>query len=51
MTYENDPLLPMLQAEVNSRISHFKGLTPQEEGKMLSLNADQKKIIRDNDKK
>ncbi len=40
MTYQNDPLLPMLQGEMQKRIAHFKGLSAEEEGKMLSLNSE-----------
>jgi len=40
MKYEEDPLLPMLQDEMKKRIAHFKGLTAEEEGKLLSLNKD-----------
>jgi hypothetical protein len=34
-----------------SRIAHFKGLTPEEEGKLLSLNADQRRVVADLDRK
>ena len=37
MKYESDPLLPLLQSEMQSRISHFKGLSAEEESKLLSL--------------
>jgi hypothetical protein len=51
MTYKHDPLLPILQGEMNSRISHFKGLSKEEESKLLSLTANQKRIISDQDRK
>ena len=51
MKYENDPVLPMLQAEMKTRIDHFKGLSKEEEGKLLSLSPEQKKVITENDKK
>lgn len=51
MKYENDPLLPILQKEVTSRIDHFKSLSPEEESKLLSLNQDQRRIIADQDRK
>jgi hypothetical protein len=51
MKYEHDPLLPMLQGEMQKRIAHFKGLSPQEEGKLLSLNADQRRVVADLDRK
>ena len=51
MTYENDPLLPILQNEVTSRINHFKSLAPEDESKLLSLNPDQKRIVAEQDRK
>ena len=51
MAYERDPLLPMLQEEINSRISHFKGLSKEEESRLLSLTPDQRRIIADQDRK
>jgi hypothetical protein len=47
MKYESDPLLPILQGEMQARIAHFKGLSAEEEGKLLSLNADQRRVIAD----
>jgi len=38
MTYATDPLLPMLQIEIEKRTEHFKTLTPEDERKILSLN-------------
>ena len=51
MKYENDPLLPLLQEEMQKRIQHFKGLSAEEEGKLLSLTAEQRRSIADNDRK
>lgn len=51
MKYDNDPLLPILQNEMQTRIAHFKGLTPEEESKLLSLTQDQKRVIADLDRK
>lgn len=51
MKYDNDPLLPLLQNEMQKRIAHFKGLSPEEEGKLLSLTAEQRRSIADNDRK
>lgn len=51
MSYKHDPLLPILQGEMNSRISHFKGLSKEEESKLLSLTTDQRRIIADQDRK
>ena len=51
MTYENDPLLPILTEEVMSRTSAYQSLSAAEESKMLSLTADQKRIVVDQDRK
>lgn len=51
MKYEHDPLLPMLQDEMQKRIAHFKGLSAEEEGKLLSLTAEQRRVIADLDRK
>jgi hypothetical protein len=51
MRYENDPLLPILQGEMQSRIAHFKGLSAEEEGKLLSLNTDQRRVVAEQDRK
>jgi len=50
MTYENDPLLPLVESEIQSRTAAFAGLSAEEESKMLALNDDQKKIIAGSDK-
>jgi mannitol-1-phosphate/altronate dehydrogenase len=51
MKYEQDPLLPLLQSEMQSRIAHFKGLSAEEESKLLSLSSEQRRVIADNDRK
>ena len=51
MAYEEDPLLPLLKQEMNNRISHFKGLSKEEESYLLSLTADQRRIIAEQDRK
>ena len=51
MAYKNDPLLPILQNEITSRVNAFKALSSEEEGKLLSLNADQKSTIAAQDKR
>ena len=45
MTYENDPLLPLVTAEIDARTNAFKGLSAEEESKLLQLTDDQKRII------
>ena len=40
MTYKNDPLMPILSNEINSRVNAYKALSKDEETKLLSLNAD-----------
>jgi len=51
MKYHSDPLLPLLQSEMQSRISHFKGLSAAEESKLLALTPEQRRIIADQDRK
>lgn len=51
MEYTNDPLLPILTEEINRRTNELKNLSDAEESKLLSLNADQKRIISENDRK
>jgi hypothetical protein len=36
---------------MQSRIAHFKGLTPEEESKLLSLSTEQRRTIADMDRK
>jgi len=47
MTYKNDPLMPILANEITSRVNSYKALSKDDETKLLSLNADQKKFIVD----
>ena len=51
MKYESDPLLPLLQSEMQSRIAHLKGLSAAEESKLLSLSTEQRRIVADQDRK
>merc|ERR1712046_221250 len=51
MTYSQDLILPMIQKEMEERLAKYKGLSPEEEGKLLSLSADQRQIVAENDKK
>ena len=51
MTYENDALMPILREQMDSRIESFKGLSAEEEGKLLSLTSNQKTMISGNDKR
>lgn len=50
MEYENDPLLPILQKEIESRTSAFVNISAAEEQKLLMLNDTQKKAILEQDK-
>lgn len=45
MEYENDPLLPILQNEIQARTSAYASLSADEEQKLLMLNDSQKKAI------
>ena len=51
MTYEGDPLLPILQSEVENRTSAYANLSGEEESKLMSLTSDHKRIIAENDRK
>ena len=51
MTYEGDPLLPILQAEVEARTSAYANISAEDESKLMSLTSDHKRIIAENDKK
>ena len=51
MTFTNDPLLPVFVAEVNAQLVPLKKLSKQEESLLFSLNADQKKLIADGDRR
>ena len=50
MEYENDPLLPILQQEIQQRTSRYQNLSAEEEQKLLMLKDNQKKAILDSDK-
>ena len=51
MTYSGDQLLPMIQDEMQSRLTRFQGLSADEESALLQLNADQRQIVSENDRK
>ena len=41
----------MIQEEMQVRLAKYKGLSAEEEGKLLQLTADQKGIVAENDRK
>ena len=47
MQYQGDAILPLLKEEISKRTQEFKGLSAEEEGKLLSLTADQKRMVAD----
>jgi len=51
MTYSQDLILPMIQKEMEERLAKFQGLSAEEEGKLLSLTAEQRQLVADNDRK
>jgi len=51
MTYNGDAVLPMIEKEMTDRLTRFKGMSKEEEGKLLSLSAEQRKIVAENDRK
>jgi hypothetical protein len=51
MTYKNDPLMPILTNEIASRVNAYKSISAEEEGKLLSLDNDQKKVVIEADKR
>jgi hypothetical protein len=51
MTYKEDPLMPILTSEIALRVNSYKALNAAEEGKLLSLDADQKKVVSEADKR
>jgi len=51
MTYENDAILPLIQAEMADRLEKFSGLSAEEESKLLALTEEQKDIVAANDRK
>jgi len=50
MEYENDPLLPILQNEIQQRTASYKNLSAEEERQLLMLTDAQKKAIVEQDK-
>jgi len=51
MTYAGDTILPMIETEMKDKLQRFQGMTIQEEGALLSLSEEQKRIVGDNDRK
>ena len=51
MTYKDDMILPMIEAEMAERLQKFNGLTLAEESKLLSLTPQQKATVAENDRK
>lgn len=45
MDYKEDPVLPILKEEITKRTAELKGLSPEEESRMLSLTDDQRKSV------
>jgi len=45
MTYEADPILPMIQEEMAGKLSQFQGLSAAEESALLSLTPEQKASV------
>jgi hypothetical protein len=37
MNYQKDTILPLLISKIQSKTAHLKKMTPEEEGKILSL--------------
>lgn len=51
MTYEGDAILPAIEAEMNQRLTKFRGLSKEEETKLFSLTDVQRKTLAENDKR
>jgi hypothetical protein len=51
MTYKEDLILPFIEKEMAERLVRFKGLSIEEETKLLALSSEQKKVVAENDKK
>jgi hypothetical protein len=49
MQYENDPILPVIQAEIKRRIEPLTKLSQEEENRMFALSSDQKRQVIEND--
>lgn len=50
MRYANDPLLPMLEAEISKRVASYQSLSAEEESALLRLSDEQKRIIAASDR-
>jgi len=50
MTYQNDPLLPILEGEIKAQTTAYQTLTAKEESDLLSLKDEQKRLLVDSDK-
>jgi len=50
MTYENDPILPMIQEEMAGKLSQFQGLSAAEESALLSLTKEQRNSVVSSDR-
>lgn len=51
MDYSNDPILPLVQGVVQREVQKIQSLSPEEQGKLVSLTEYQVQSIRDTDKK
>jgi hypothetical protein len=51
MHYENDPILPLIQAEIKKRLEPLSKLSPEEENRMFALTKDQKRHVAENDQR
>ena len=51
MTYENDKILPLIESEISERLQRFKGMSKEDESKLLQLSEEQRRIVSENDKK
>lgn len=51
MTYKGDVILPMIEQEMRDSLQRFQGMSAEEEGRLLSLSEEQRRIIMDNDRK
>lgn len=47
MQYQGDTILPMLRDEIIKRTQEFKGLSAEDESKLLQLTSAQKRMIAD----
>ena len=51
MVYENDKILPLIEGEISERLQRFKGMSSEEESKLLQLTDEQRRIVSENDRK